>query len=356
MRAQRLEVAIRAVTETRRLLELLLASQGSFDYHLAKRAVCELQASISPHSTTTSSSSPRAPGDQTELTLDYGRLSFRLNHEPTFLGAVPESVSVVTVSDMRMRNCFSFVVVLASVFLNQTHAQRLQTTEYVTLKNGRGFVVAGAQGAYLERALALTPELTVTTNGVIEIARHGKEQLTESKRLTLDGFWISSDGTLQAFKPHYLMKNGALYVVKSGVLARQEQDVAFANGNVLRLDGFLASGTRLIRLQDGQRLDLNGEVIPALDHIMMVNGRLVLQKDGSIVPLASISAIGMSEGTRVTGAGVITLPRPAHHHARLHPPDAVQAGGHAARRRRLAVRTQAGRLPGGGRQPVVGCG
>jgi hypothetical protein len=241
-----------------------------------------------------------------ELTSDHARSNFRLNHEQALAGTVLESIPLVTT--WRMRNCFGFVVVLASVYLNQIHAQKLQTTDYVTLKNGRAYVVAGARGAYLKRALALTPELIVTTNGVIEIAGDGEERLTDSKRLTLDGFWISADGTLQVFKPHYLMKNGALYVVKSGVLARLEQDVTFANGNVLRLDGFLASGSRLIRLQDGQRLDLSGEVIPALDHVMMVNGGLVLQKDGSIITLPSISTMGMSEGTRVTGAGVITLP------------------------------------------------
>ena len=154
----------------------------------------------------------------------------------------------------------------------------------------------------------LTPELTVTTNGVIEIAGDVEEQLTENKRVTLDGFWISPDGTLQAFKPHYLMKDGVLYFVRSGVLTRLEQDVSFSNGIVLRLDGILASGTRLIRLQDGQRLGLMGEVISALDHVMMVNGELVLQKDGSIVPLPAISTMGMSEGSRVTGAGLITTP------------------------------------------------
>jgi hypothetical protein len=104
------------------------------------------------------------------------------------------------------------------------------------------------------------------------------------------------------------MKDGVIYFVKSGEMTRLEQDVTFANGNVLRLDGILASGIRLIRLQDGQQLGLMGEVIPALDHIMMVKGKLVLQKDGSIIPLPAISIMGMSEGTRVTGGGLITTP------------------------------------------------
>jgi RNase P/RNase MRP subunit p29 len=102
------------------------------------------------------------------------------------------------------------------------------------------------------------------------------------------------------------MKAGVPYVVKSGELTKLEENVIFPNGNVLRLEGILASRTRLIRLQDGQRLGLTGEVIPALDHIMMANGKLVLQKDGSIIPLPVVSSMGMSEGTRVTGSGLIT--------------------------------------------------
>jgi RNase P/RNase MRP subunit p29 len=207
---------------------------------------------------------------------------------------------------MRTRQFLCFGLVISSSCLQLIRGQTLQTTEYVTMKDGRAYVAAGERGAYLERTLALTPELTVHTNGVIKIAGGGEEQLTESKRVTLDGFWITSDGTLQAFRPHYLMKAGVPYVVKSGELTKLEENVIFPNGNVLRLEGILASRTRLIRLQDGQRLGLTGEVIPALDHIMMANGKLVLQKDGSIIPLPVVSSMGMSEGTRVTGSGLIT--------------------------------------------------
>ena len=46
MNAEPLDLAIRAVTETRRMLELVRESPDSFAYHLAKRAVAELQAKI----------------------------------------------------------------------------------------------------------------------------------------------------------------------------------------------------------------------------------------------------------------------------------------------------------------------
>jgi hypothetical protein len=125
----------------------------------------------------------------------------------------------------------------------------------------------------------------------------------------LDGFWLGQDGTLIYFKPHYLLKARTLLMVKSGLFDRVGRDVTFRNGSVLRTDGTLLTAyQRVIRLQDGQMLGLNGEAIPALDHVMMVDGRLVLQKDGSIIPLPPVSLIGMSEGTRVTGTGIIIKP------------------------------------------------
>ena len=54
-------------------------------------------------------------------------------------------------------------------------------------------------------------------------------------------------------------------------------------------------------------LTLNGDPIPALDHVTIADGKLVLQKDGSIVPLPVVSTMGMSDGTRVAGNGLITL-------------------------------------------------
>jgi hypothetical protein len=41
---------------------------------------------------------------------------------------------------------------------------------------------------------------------------------------------------------------------------------------------------------------------------MLINGKLVLEKDGSIVPLPFVSTMGMSDGTQVKRSGVIIQP------------------------------------------------
>ena len=189
------------------------------------------------------------------------------------------------------------------------HAQALKSMDYVTLKDGGVYLVENNESALLEKALELTPQLTVLTNGIIKITGDGEEELSEGRRVTSDGFWLNDDGTLVSFQPHYMMKDRGLYLVKSGVFKRVDQDVTFGNGTVLRTDGaLLTPDGRLIRLQDGQMLTVTGQTIPALDQVMMIDGKLVLQKDGSIIPLPVRSTIGMSDGTTVTGNGLITRP------------------------------------------------
>jgi hypothetical protein len=214
---------------------------------------------------------------------------------------------------MKTRAAHAFWILITGLSLiaspGDVEAQSLRTTGYVTLRDGQAYVVLNNKSTLLEHPLSLTPELTVLTNGVITISGDTPERLTENRRVSLDGFWLGQDGTFIFFKPHYLMKARMLLFVKSGLFTRVDQDVTFRNGSILRTDGtILTADQRIIRLQDGQMLGLNGDPIPALDHIMIVDGRLVLQKDGSIIPLPEVSLIGMSEGTRLTGTGMIIKP------------------------------------------------
>ena len=51
---------------------------------------------------------------------------------------------------------------------------------------------------------------------------------------------------------------------------------------------------------------MDGTVIPAKDTATLINGRVVVQKDGSLIPLSPVQIMGMSDGTRVRGDGTIT--------------------------------------------------
>lgn len=185
--------------------------------------------------------------------------------------------------------------------------QGLQTLDYVTLTAGRVYVVTNNLPVLLKAELTLNPEVKVMTNGVIQVSGLGQARLTEGRRLTFDAFWWNSDGLMVPLQPHYMMKDRALYFVKDGLLQPLSQDVAFPNGTQLRLDGtLLTRAQQFVRIQDGQMLSPDGQPLQAFDHVMVTGGRLVLQKDGSILNLPAGRVIGMSDSTRIDGSGVVT--------------------------------------------------
>jgi hypothetical protein len=186
-------------------------------------------------------------------------------------------------------------------------AQEIKSLDFVMRKGDAVFVVTNRQSTLLDHDLILTPELKVMTNGIIKVSPGEEKKLLEGCKLTLDGFWLNDDGMLAQFKPHYILKDRGLFLVEDGIYRKANEEIAFKNGALLRTDGTVVTpGGGMIRLQDGQGLTAEGQTLHALDHIMMNNGKLVLQKDGSIVDLPSGRTIGMSDGTKVTGDGLVT--------------------------------------------------
>jgi hypothetical protein len=75
-------------------------------------------------------------------------------------------------------------------------------------------------------------------------------------------------------------------------------------------DGYCGSNaySTQSRLQDGELYRLNGTPIPPKDTVKMKNGRVVVQKSGTLIPLAPVQMMGMSDGTRVHGSGMVQKP------------------------------------------------
>jgi hypothetical protein len=82
--------------------------------------------------------------------------------------------------------------------------------------------------------------------------------------------------------------------------------MVLTNGMTINPDGYGSGfpGGRN-RLMDGQLFRLNGTTIPCKDTVTMKNGQVIVQKDGSQIPLAKIQIMGMNDGTRVSGNGTI---------------------------------------------------
>jgi hypothetical protein len=212
---------------------------------------------------------------------------------------------IVSLALLACRAAVAVFCLPGALLTNQ--AQSIRSMDYVVNTGGVIWVVVNNRSELLEKNLILTDDLKVMTNGVIQIKGEGEVEFAEGRKVSLDGFWINDDGLLVRFKPHFMLKDNTLFFVEQGLFTRVRSDVAFKSGDVLRTDGtVMTRDQRIIRLQDGQALMPDGKALPALDHIMIINGKLVLQKDGSIIPLPLVSTMGMSEGTKVKGDGIIT--------------------------------------------------
>jgi hypothetical protein len=58
-----------------------------------------------------------------------------------------------------------------------------------------------------------------------------------------------------------------------------------------------------MRVIDGQLFTPDGQAIPAVDTVSMQRGKVVVQKDGSLLTVNQGRAIMMNEGTKVFGDG-----------------------------------------------------
>ena len=187
-------------------------------------------------------------------------------------------------------------------------AQDLKNLDYVTLKGGAVLVVKSDVPEKLETDLVLPGGLTVSTNGVVKM--DGKEaELKEGQKLTLDGYWQGDDGLLEPFQDHYMVRDGKVYFFQNGMSKPVNEEVVFKNGVRLKTDGTIntSSGT-VVRMQNGPMLTPDGEPLQGKDHIMMKDGKLLIQRDGAIVTLGPGTLMGMSEGTKVKSDGTIITP------------------------------------------------
>ena len=60
-----------------------------------------------------------------------------------------------------------------------------------------------------------------------------------------------------------------------------------------------------MRLMDGQLLTLEGSLLPARDTVILLGGKVSVQKDGSTLPLRPTQSLMMSDGTKVLGNGTV---------------------------------------------------
>jgi hypothetical protein len=117
---------------------------------------------------------------------------------------------------------------------------------------------------------------------------------------------LTPGGSFEPVFDHVAMKEGRVMVVRDGQAGPLAQPLNFPNGAGISPDGYYGfPNGRRERLRDGEWFRLNGTVIPTKDAATLVNGQVVMQKDGSRIALQPVQIMGMNDGTRVHGDGTI---------------------------------------------------
>jgi hypothetical protein len=131
--------------------------------------------------------------------------------------------------------------------------------------------------------------------------------LLEGQQISPDGMLLSADGTIGPVYDYIAVKGGKVVVIRDGIVSRLAEPMPLPNGAVINPDSsMIKPGGMQIRLVDGQLFQLDGKPVAAKDTISMQKGRVVLQRDGALITLQPVQITEMSDGTRVTGAGLVT--------------------------------------------------
>ncbi len=187
-------------------------------------------------------------------------------------------------------------------------AQESGGVERVTRKDGKVMIVKGGSSAPLEKEITLPHDIKVMTNGTFTVKGGKSRELKEGQVLNKDGTLLNTDGSIMPVMDHVTLKNGRVVLVKDGESATVDKELVLGNGTRVAPDGTVtAKDGRRTRLLDGQLLELGGAVLPAKDTITLQNGKVMVQKDGSMLSVQPGQTLMMSDGTKVFGDGTILL-------------------------------------------------
>jgi hypothetical protein len=187
-------------------------------------------------------------------------------------------------------------------------AEALKNVERVMLKEGKLLAVEDGKTMPVKEAVLLPHEIKVTTNATFTVKKGKERKLKEGQVLDKEGMLTSSDGSVEPVIDHVAMKNGKLILVQDGERTALDHEIVFPDGSKLLTDATLRTRDgRLKRVIDGELFKLDGEALPSRDTITFQNGKVVVQKDGSLLTLSPNQSIMMNDGTKAYGNGTVVL-------------------------------------------------
>jgi len=199
--------------------------------------------------------------------------------------------------------CLGF---LPAVWAPSLQAQTDQPVDGVTLKGETVYSMRGGQLDELTDNLKLPCNVEVNTNGSFKVANGRERKLEEGQVLRSDGWLLNPDGSVWPVFDYVAMKEGKVIVVRDGQAETLTQPMAFLDHLKISPDGSCAypDGSNA-HLADGQLFRLDGTTVPTKDTVTLKNGRVVVQKSGTLITLLPTQIMGMNDGSRVQGDGTI---------------------------------------------------
>jgi hypothetical protein len=201
--------------------------------------------------------------------------------------------------------CFLLAALMACLALEAADSGKAADVDRVVFKGGK-VLVQGGDNRPLAQELKFPGGITVLTNGTFRVKEGKPRAFTEGQSLGKEGRLLNPDGSIEIVFDHIAMRRGVTFVVKDGESAPVSGEYRLGNGTRVRADGyvFFSDGKQRFLL-DGELLRLEGGAVAATDSVTLKNGKVILQKDGSMLTLDRGRTMMMSEGTRVFGEGYL---------------------------------------------------
>jgi hypothetical protein len=204
---------------------------------------------------------------------------------------------------MKISVCASFVV-LAS--LTAAVAAPLPGVDRVQFANRQVILFPTGKVLKAPDVVAMPFNIVIKTNGTFTVNNGKTRTLEEGDILGSDGTLLKPNGSITPVLDHVTLNQGQVLVVKDGEAIQPNDVVTLGNNTTIAPDWkvTLPEGNSR-RLMDGEVFRLGGNSFPARDTITMQNGRVMVQKDGSMLEVDPTRTIMMNEGTKVYGDGRI---------------------------------------------------
>ena len=186
-------------------------------------------------------------------------------------------------------------------------AETAPAFDKVQLVGGKVLTWPGAKELLAPDEATLPFEVIVKTNATFTVQGGKLRTLLEGESITKEGTLNRPDGTVQPVVNHVTLTRGQVLLVQDGESAPAREPVKISDGTIVYPDGKVAPATGSPRrLLDGEIFQLQGGALPARDTITLQGGQVRVQKDGSLLTVATGRSIMMNDGTKVFGDGKFT--------------------------------------------------